>query len=81
MDVRVSVFAAASKITFFELLTGFAFILVNSGGRKNDLRPLISNLEAIKSLQLYILYFPLYIGKWLIFSSSYLVKCLFYLGS
>lgn len=42
MDVRVSVFAAASKITFFELLAGFALILVNSGERKNDLRPLMS---------------------------------------
>lgn len=103
IDVRISVFSAASKITLFELFAGFALILVNSGERKNDLRPLISTLKAIKSFQLYILYFntsvslnmhmqmrefaiatardfPLYIGKWLIFLSSYLVKCLFYLG-
>lgn len=57
IDVRISVFSAASKITFFELFSGFALILVNSRERKNDLKPLISSLKAIKSLHLYILYF------------------------
>lgn len=33
IDVRISVFSAASKITLFELLAGFALILVNFGER------------------------------------------------
>lgn len=57
IDVRISVFSAASKITFFQLLAGCALILVNSGERKNDLRPLISSFKDVISLQLYILYF------------------------
>lgn len=40
IDVRISVFSAASKMTFFELFADFTLILVNSGERKAfELKP------------------------------------------